>query len=179
MEPKKEKELGQYEIGRGKYVVVSNYKGEVLTHIRTYEQAKDSARTYPTKFGIVLRPTGFANLLLLRDDITEILQRVLDGENISLHKHISNGTYVSITPDFKLVNLRKYFLPADTNVPVPTRSGICLSRKEWMDFITVSNIISNDVKELKEALPYVCTDVHYNQLGYYSCAYCNPFNIVP
>ena len=173
-------ELAKYQIGKDKYVVVSKFNGEVLTHIRQYGRSWDGVRMYPTLKGIVLRPVGFANLVAMKDEICDALQNCMGDVKVNLHKHIARGIYVSVSCEFPVVNLRTYFLPTRENEPKPTQRGICLSIKEWVSFISVIDFLRADVKELKEAVSSICRgDEHSNQMAFYDCAYCNPFNLKP
>ena len=173
------KEMIRYEIGCGKYVVVTSYKNEVLTHIRHFDLSMNGSKMFPTKRGIVLRPRGFANLVQLKDDITNALVTAVADVSVKMHKHIANGVYVSVSTDYAIVNLRSYFLPENSKEPQPTRRGICLTMSEWLNFLSVIDLMCAEVKELKDATPSLCEDDHENQMSFYNCSYCNPFNIMP
>jgi len=128
--------------------------------------------------GVTLKPVGLANLLSVKDTITEKLKKVTEEKesNIYYHSHVSNGIYVTVSSEFQHVDLRQHFLPENKNQPIPTHRGICLYIKEWFAFLECIEEVKQANQEFKKAQHCVCHDEPLSNLLVYNCYFCNSLN---
>lgn len=132
-----------------------------------------------------MREENFANLMLLRDEITELMSRIqkhLAGEEgfqelepINYHKHLGRGIYCSINDEYKKLDIRHYFLPLDSTTPTATTRGISLNCKQWETFLTLIPKIKKGSEAFANARPNACFGLHGNQED--ECSFCDPFGI--
>ena len=97
--------------------------GNLSIHLRQFEKNPLNHRIYPTSVGIALRPTRFAALIKVLDQIDACVVKLSSHEEcyFKFQQHLGGGIAVNVTSSFKCVNIRKYFVPEGSEVPVPTR----------------------------------------------------------
>lgn len=162
----------------GRHLVLSNYNGRVLIHVREYMSI--DGREYPTKKGACFTPLRLVKLRAMTSDIDEALNR--QRVNVSyippvmvgapLYKeHIGGGTYVSVSEQYNGVDFRRYWKPEDAQEPVPTKSGIYLPVAQWKALKSQLNELYAAHSEL-----LIAEDCfHQNQMGQVGCCECDPF----
>ena len=86
---------------------------------------------------------------------------------------------MSVTAGFSCVDFRKFYvpnvLPCGQNEIKPTRSGIALRLREWIEMRNIVETVNSDYPALGTALPCYLQDDHQNQLGALDCRKCYPF----
>ena len=169
-------ELARYPLGNGRYVVVCKFNGNVYVHVRQYERKGDME--YPTRTGTSMTPKRFKLFTMTVPKIDEGKLEVEGGsETVNVCEHIGGGVNVSVNSGFRVVNIRKHFVPMGAVTPIPTRMGIALKFSEWEKLVEKLDEIKNLTPELTNAEPcYTATD-HSNVMGFLQCKECTPHGI--
>ena len=102
--------------------------------------------------------------------IDEIDTRVKAGCVETFQEHIGGGWYVSLSPGYKCVNIRRWYKNGKGETK-PTRHGIALLLPEWEKLKEVLRCIPVDVPQLTNY--QVC--FHLGQLEWLDCRECHPF----
>ena len=68
-----------------------------------------------TKKAAHFTPARWASFLLCLDQIDGQLRRLSEGEDVAYCMHYGGAWHVSLTKDFRCVDLRKFFVPKDQN----------------------------------------------------------------
>lgn len=172
---------------------------EQRINVREYVQYTVGGRLYPSKRGLYLTQDNWAELMAVKEEVTEELQRVLDQglahppvrmadgepvmdaeverEEICRKWHIGNNVFMVVESGWPFVNLRRWWIPPDREEgdgPVPTKRGLCLSPEEWKRLIGYNYKLESLVPELVSALPHCLRKDHQNQLALELCGHCNP-----
>lgn len=164
------------EIGIGKYIVMSSFQGILSMHVRYYERDVKTGTPYPTKKGVRLGPSEFANLMQLAGELTNEIESK-QRNKVEYHKHLGHGVYVTIkeSGDYKKLDIRQYFKPEDAVQPLPTRKGITLSEKEWGALLDAEEDIRKGYSEFGNSMTTICIGLHASDEERDECNYCNPF----
>lgn len=142
---------------------------------------ESSQRMYPTKKGIALNPVQmktFLDAIIVVDAEVDTFLTANPNE-VKYQSHLGYGTYftVEIFNGYRYYDVRRYFIPNGQNERIPTKIGIKL-RKDQVEIIkNETSAIMNAVPELKEIGACECM-FQANQLGFLTCARCNPFDCI-
>jgi len=162
-------------IGAERYLSVTRFKNELRVHIRRHEKTA-SGRDYPTKMGVCLPVKRFARFLDVLSEVTDrIAAATLDSQILEYRRHIGGGIFVTMDPNFKVVNLRLYFRPEGTTKPIPTRCGVTIKLDNWRNLVQAVEKVSSCYHELRDASPCYMDDDHMNQMVMHDCNECTPF----
>jgi len=162
------------EFSPGRFLIYSHFADREWVHIREYVTLRE--KTYPTKKGVCLTPSRLKSLTNKLDEIDEQLKQASSSASYkveqSLYKsHLGAGIYASVGSEFKGVDLRRYWVPEEQMLPIPTRNGIFLSLAQW-------NSLKQKIPKLLAAHPELNSAeecFHANQMGYIDCKECMPF----
>ena len=162
-------------IGDNVFLVVNEWDGEVLIHIRKYD--KNSAdKNIPTKKGIALRMTQWQLLEMYTGDIDEAIGRLMDENEASeMTLHLGRGVYVTVSKDYPTVDVRQRWIPPESTEIVPTKKGISLTYDKWEALKEAFPEVRAAIPELENNEPCILSEDHMNQEGMLSCSSCNPF----
>ena len=111
------------------------------------------------------------------DDMDRSIDLLKANQPVDYYRHVGGRYYVSISKDFKCVNIRRYFLPQNATKERPTRSGIAIRLNEWDTLLVKIRELHERLPELKDAKPCYASQEHANQLNYLNCTECNPFGL--
>src|SRR6476469_3212259 len=115
-------------IGAERYLSVTRFKNELRVHIRRHEKTA-SGRDYPTKMGVCLPVKRFARFLDVLSEVTDrIAAATLDSQILEYCHHIGGGIFITMDPNFRVVNLRLYFRHEGTTKPIPTRCRVTINQ---------------------------------------------------
>lgn len=145
-------------------------------HLRHYDYKSTGFDVYPTKKGVSFTPERYASLSMQMDSIKANVELCKNDKNFEKFKlHLGGGVVVSIDKDFKTVDFRRYFKPADEHKVLPTKSGISLTFDEFEQFVLLLNEIVSEEEVFKNAQICMLKENHMNQEGAQRCFECNPF----
>jgi len=161
-------------IGGDRYLTVSLYKEELMVHIREYQRAEND-RLFPTKKGVSFNKRRWATFTSHLDEIERKVELLKAKHPVDYSQHIGGGYYVTVMKDIKCVNIRRYWRPINLKKEVPTRTGIALRLGEWDTLLATIEQLHRKFPELKNASPCYASEDHANQMGFYRCTECNPF----
>ena len=169
-----DKERIMINIGGDIFVVVNEWDGDVLIHIRKYD--KNSAGVYvPTRKGVALRMTQWQLLELYVEDIDAAIGRMIEDNGPEMTFHLGKGVYVTVSREYPTVDIRQKWVPPESETPVPTKKGISLTYDKWEALKETFPNVKEAVPEMENNLPCILSEDHQNQQGMLDCAYCNPF----
>lgn len=151
------------------------YRDELVIHIREYEVG--NGKMYPTKKGVCFNKSRWATFRSNIDEIDRSVELLKCHQPVEYSQHIGGRYYVTISKDIMCINIRRYFLPPNSNKEHPTRSGIALRVCEWEKLVSKLDDLEKKLPELKFAIPCYASEDHANQLGYLNCRECNPFGL--
>jgi hypothetical protein len=153
----------------GRFVTTSTFNGNIMIHISQFADGK------PVKGkGLALTLEQWVELVDCFDAIDTKICCIHDKSTPDFKHHLGSNKYVCVTTDFKCVDLRKFWLPDDSDEVVPTKKGIALSFREWLCFKKVAREVPNYVPDILTTVPCIQRDDHANQMGYWECTNCNP-----
>jgi Transcriptional Coactivator p15 (PC4) len=166
----------EYHLGGDVYLVANNFKDRRMVHIRQYEKKSDGKK-FPTKKGVCMSPDRYASLVSNLETIQQMYDEVngpsaINGANRTVH--IGGPLYASVTADYKCINLRNFFC-LETGKVVPTRFGVALTIPMWTELVKVGPTLKESDPVLKNATGCFGIYFHHNQLGFFECRECNPF----
>lgn len=183
-----------------RYVTVSKRgagKGQTI-NVREYEQYAVGGLLYPCKRGLFLTEDNWAEIMAIKDDVNETLQRVqdqgakrpaqmVDGEPVLVGEeekeeicskwHVGSNVFIVVETGWPFVNLRRWWIPPDSeeeDTLVPTKRGLCLRPEEWKRLIGYNDKLETLIPDLVTALPHCLRKDHQNQLALELCSHCNP-----
>ena len=166
-------ELGKFHLGNEKYAVACIFKGSTSLHIRQY--SKGFKKPYPTKEGVTLTPSRFSRLSSYVDIIDEHIRRLEAGDVFEFRRHLGGEYFCDIKGGIHAINIRKYFVPNNQFMPIPTKNGISMTMEEWRNFKDKIPDIKDLSMELDNALPCFFQLSHSNQEAMFMCYECNPY----
>ena len=161
-------------IGNDRFLTASVYEGDIVVHVREYTTGH--GKRYPTKKGAFFTKARWATFVGYMDDVERSVELLKAKQPIEYFQHIGGGYHVTVSKDVLCVNIRRYFQPSTGSKPIPTRSGIALRLFEWERLVSTIDELHESVPDLKVATPCYASDDHANQMGYYDCRECNPFD---
>jgi hypothetical protein len=154
--------------------VVCKFKGIIYVHIRQYELKGD--REYPTRIGSCMSARRFAMFLLTKQKIEDAKRDIGNGsESVDVREHIGGGVYLTLKSGTNLINIRKYFIPPGSILPIPTRMGIALKFSEWDKLMDCIEDMKNLSQDLKHAEPCFNGLDHANVMSFLECKECTPY----
>jgi len=124
----KKDDLGRFELGQNRSVVVSLCKGGIKVHIREYTQSGS-----PTKKGICLWRSRWVTLTRSMSSLSEAVSAFTTYLYVptDCKYHIGGGVYATIDHNYACVNIREYFVPDGQRTEIPTKRGIALRFPEF------------------------------------------------
>lgn len=158
-------------IGNGRYLSATINGDELMVHIREFETKND--KTYPTRRGAYFTKARWSTFVSHLDEISRNVELLKAKHSVDYKQHVGGAYYVSISKDFPCVNIRRFFRPSNSIEERPSRSGIALRLDKWPSLLTAITNLHKRIPQLKSARP--CYLEHENQLSFYVCAICNPF----
>lgn len=160
------------ELGDRLYVVVNEFRGGVLIHIRKYEEK--NGKKYPTKVGAALTPARWNEFVTWLTEIEDSVNKLTAGEDVHYSQHLGGNWYVTINSEYPCVNIRKFWLPDGAERVVATRKGIALRFDEFKVLVQSMDEINCHIPELSDVVPCGMSEDHQNQMGMLRCTECNP-----
>lgn len=168
--PIRSREFGRISLGNNRFVVVCEYQGRLLVHIREFTD-----NGTPTKKGVCFDARRWASFRFYATFIDEYVATYASGETFDYKAHLGGKVYATVNSQFKCVNLRKYFVPKGGLEDVPTKLGIALRLGEWIRLRESMDDIHGLAPQL--LLASRCSDApdHADLSTFMNCAECNPF----
>lgn len=169
---RKRQDLFKESIGNNRFLTASIYRDELFVHIREYDNGH--GQSYPTRKGVSFTKPRWANFVRQINEIDRSVELLKTNQPVDYRHHLGGKYHVSVSKGMQCVNIRRYFRPKNSTKEIPTRSGIALRLDEW-------EALTNQIEQLHEKLPELkyaspCYDDHLNQMGYFSCRECNPYD---
>ncbi|CAG2238518.1 unnamed protein product [Mytilus edulis] len=159
----------------GVYVVAKEFNGNMLIHIRHYDESGETK--IPTKKGVTFNLSRWLLLEKKKDEIDTMFIKSLATIEVeeaqTYTAHLGGGVYVTVNPKFPTVDIRHFWKPSDSDQPVPTRKGVALNKYKWKRLCDTIVRMREFVPELNKAS--VCYYSHANELEALSCKECYPF----
>lgn len=162
-------------VGIGKFVTMTPYQGLYNCHVRYYDIDPLTGKQYPTRKGILMAPTDFANMMKLLPKIKMEMEKKGGQEGEVNRVHVSSGIYATTKMGKTIVDFRHFFLPADSEIPVPTKRGIFLNKVEMQEMEMAFDSIRARYPEFDNAQSNVCDGNHFEPDNGVNCKYCHPF----
>jgi len=103
-------------------------------------------KIYPTKLGVHLTGTQFANLLLFIKEINNDSREFRENKMKSFKYNIGDGLFVTASNGFPVIHIRRYYQSEEMPIALPTKSGIALRYGEWDNLM---NLIENVQKRIE------------------------------
>jgi len=103
-------------------------------------------------------------------NINRDVEKARDGKHISVKVHLGGGWYLSLTPGFSCVDLRKFYQHRDNSIR-PSKRGIALNYSEWNALIDVATTIYNELDGMKA----ISSCWHNTVDEERQCSECTPF----
>jgi len=150
-----------FALGNGRYVKVSEWKGEKRVDMREWDGDK------PTKKGISLTLMRWKNLV---DSLEYVDAALKSGDAYQLH--VGGNVYCSVREKNPCVDIRQHWKPEDE--VVPCKKGLCLRPSEYQHLKEAISGVGTLIPELSSIVPCMFQSDHANQLGYLRCPECNP-----
>ena len=147
-----------------------------MIHIREYKD-DGAGKIYPTRKGVSFTKTRWAWFIRHIDDMERSVDLLKAGQPVDYYQHLGGRYYVTISKEYRCVNIRRYFMPPNGTKEVPTRSGIALRLDEWDSLLLKIRQLQECLPELKLAKPCYSSPDHANLQGYLACIECNPFGL--
>lgn len=172
-----QKDLCMFHLGNERYVVVNEFNGKMLIHIRQYDMDAKRTVRYPTKRGITLNVEKFKKLeeLCVRD-INECIKEVQEGKHVNYRYHLGGNVFVTVQSEWPSVNIRKWFLPPGESKELPTKKGIALTFEQWSFIKGAINLVKGLLKEQWDSTVFCeFSEDHQNQLGFLRCSNPNEY----
>ncbi len=154
------------------FVVVNEFRGNVLVHIRKY--IEKNGKKYPTKTGAALTPTRWNEFVTGLHELEDSVNKLSAGGDLRYTQHLGGNWNVTVNSEFPCVNIRRFWLPEGAEQAVASRKGIALRIDEFKALVASMNDINSHVPELSDVIPCSMRDDHQNQLGMLTCPECNP-----
>ncbi len=161
-------------LGNGRYLVVSEWKGQTRINLREYISYEGSDTLYPTKKGVCLTLENWMDLKMIIDDIAKELSQLNGSEEVNYSQHIGSNVYVTVATQWPNVDIRQWWLPEGNEEVVPTKKGLSLRPVEWEKLVKLAETLHKVVPELAYAIPCIMRGDHQNQQGMLACSHCNP-----
>ena len=162
------------EFAPGRSLVYSRYNDRDWIHVREFETLND--RVYPTKKGASFTPARLKALMGKMDEIDEELRQQKSTASYKVEKaiykgHLGAGIYATVGGKFVGVDLRRYWVPEEQLMEMPTKNGIFLPARQW-------TVLKERLDELLASHPELLLAeecFHQNQQGMLECHECLPF----
>jgi hypothetical protein len=106
------------------------------------------------------------------EDLTQSLDSVCLGEEVSEKIHLGSNVYASVQSPYRGVNLRQWFKDSK-NVKRPG-NGIILSPPIWQNLLNEDAKVDSRLPELKHTERCYEQSDHQNGMGWMLCSECNP-----
>ena len=152
-------------------VKVTSWGGEKRLDIRKYQVYGEMK--YPTKAGISLSLPRIVNLLAVWEELKTNFDIVRSHKaGIKFNSHLGGNVYVSTESGVYNVNIRKWWLPANSSNLAPSKTGIALTLGQWQTLTEQMDTIRNHLK-LSDLTPCYEKDDHKDD-GWIYCTECNP-----
>ena len=151
------------------------FNDELMIHIREYDEG--NGQMYPTKKGVSFTKVRWSMFIRRIEDMERIVDLLKANQPVDYYQHIGGRYYVTITKEYRCLNIRRYFMPPNAAKEIPTRSGIALKLTEWDSLLLKIRELQEHLPELKLAKPCYSSLDHSNQQGYLACIECNPFGL--
>lgn len=150
-------------------VTAQHFRDDIVVHIRKYEQGPNGQKI-PTKRGATIpihRLDAFTELFAETD---QAIKQFKADKTFSFRSEFGGQWWLSLDK-FPLINIRKWFRPANGDDLLPTKTGISLTFYQWLrvkdavllmkkDFFTENNEVvrCGDGKELWNCSKCLCAD---------------------
>jgi len=125
------------------YLVAKKFKGQLYIHIRNYDQTGPKNNSNKTRC---------------------CTQEV---------KHLGGGVFITISSIYPTVDIRHFWKPKGSDIPVATKRGISLKKYKWERLCVAMQVMRDFAPELEEAC--ICRFSHPNELELLACKECSPF----
>lgn len=148
------------------------FKGTIYIHIR--HLVESHGRLIATKKGVTFPLARWMKFESLLPDIQNYIDNTgkMDEE---VQWHVGGGVFVSLSPGYSTVDIRRYWKPDNVQEPIPTKKGVTLNKHKLSRLIDALEEMHESVQELNATEPCVLSESHQNQLGMLSCPECTPF----
>jgi hypothetical protein len=161
-----------FHLGRRTYLEVRDYTNyaELVFVKSTYE----GWNTTPTITEFCLNFQRWNHLAWTFEEIERAVADHEDGKDVHFKQHLGGNHYVQVNSGFKVVDLRRFWLPEGQTQIRATRKGIALNFDEFRKLVSLLESIVGILPELSSVEPCYLRSDHCNVLGALSCAECNP-----
>jgi hypothetical protein len=168
-------------IGNARYVVYGVVEGTPIFRVQECDYKLVNGEKQVTKM-IRLTLQQWLDLV----SVIDVIEAARD-EFDTVKLHIGRNTYIRVQPEIQRIDIREYFLPADSNCAtdshpstfetalIPTRRGISLTYAEWVEFVSQGIPLINAGSVIVQAAPReACNLRHDRQEAWLMCNHCNP-----
>ena len=162
-----------FHIGNTRYVKGTFWNNEWNIHVRQYEWSS-AGILFPTKMGIALSLLQWVELLCNLTTIEQTLKDFQEGKTVKLFMHLGSNVYLSVTNSYRVVDIRKWWIPDNEDELKPTRKGIALTFQEWQSLVNICNQLAEEIPEIKQTIPCSFGTDHSNLLSAMQCRNCCP-----
>jgi hypothetical protein len=162
------------ELSHLRFVKVAEWRGALFIHIRDFIAGN---KLYASMTGITLSMQQYMELCNLKSFVNDCVTRAKSGEFQDQRVHLGGNKYISVTSQYKKVDLRAFWLPVSGNNLKATRRGISLNFSEWgkladIYFECVNQYIAKEIAEFRPC--YIQADHTPENGGSLKCKECNP-----
>src|SRR6218665_848949 len=134
-------------IGPLRYLTANVYRSQLLIHILEYKE--EDGLVIPTRKIICFSPKRWGLYRGYLDDVSQQVESMKLNKPVNFSKHLGAKHFVVVRSEARCVNLRRFFLPANTTKKVPTRIGISLRLGEWNVLMDKIDLLYDKFPELR------------------------------
>ena len=136
-------------MGNERYITVQLFKGQSRVDIRQFDKYGD--KIYPTKLGVHLTATQFANLLLFIKEIDSDSREFRENKIESFKYNIGDGLFVTASNGFPVIHIRRYYQSEEMPIALPTKNGVALRYGEWDNLVKLVENVQKRIEHLETA----------------------------
>ena len=86
--------------------------------------------------------------------------------------HLGRNFYVTVKSGFRLVNIRRWFIPDGQEELVASRTGIALTFQQWEKLEAAMPVVEELLQGELDNVTF-CEESHQNQLSALTCSNCS------
>lgn len=158
-----------FKVGANRFLTVKPFRNELRVDLREWV-----APSHPTKKGITFTLARWKQFTYLIDEIDQAATKLwADDPNLEVKKwHLGGNVFVTVNPEYSVVDIRHFWVPEDKTELTATRRGLSLRRYEWGMLKTSLEMVEEAAPDLETTM--LCRDTHQNQMGMLECSECSP-----
>lgn len=137
------------------------FKGTIYIHIR--HLVESHGRLITTKKGVTF---PLARWMKFESRLPDIQNYIDNTEKMDeeVQWHVGGGVFVSLSPGYSTVDIRRYWKPDNVQEPIPTKKGVTLNKHKLSRLIDALEEMHESVPELNDTEPCVLSESYQNQL---------------